>query len=188
MTETMQNMQKEINSIHVEKDKTEHELLSINLQKELLNKDFQKLSSDHLTLKNSYQSQVFQSAENEKRNKISSDMILEETVRKYELMNENIIKRNIELEKLPEVIIELKQKNSSNNTEIARLNNEVKNIQEELLTYMKLTDNLKTKLKDLSGANKDEVETGRRDFLDTFEEVMKEEMQAMKGAFEGRHI
>jgi hypothetical protein len=50
---------------------------------------------------------------------------------------------------------------------------------EELGSYKKLVESLKAKIKDMGQGSKDS-----KDFLDTFEEVMREEMLTMKAAFE----
>ena len=50
---------------------------------------------------------------------------------------------------------------------------------EELDSYKKLTEKLKLKIRDMGAGSKES-----KDFLDTFEEVMRDEMSAMKAAFE----
>ena len=46
-------------------------------------------------------------------------------------------------------------------------------------SYKKLTEKLKLKIRDMGAGSKES-----KDFLDTFEEVMRDEMSAMKAAFE----
>lgn len=57
-----------------------------------------------------------------------------------------------------------------------------KTSEEEVLHYKKLTETLKAKIKSIGDGHN--VDT--KDYLDTFEEVMKEEMMVMKSAFEAK--
>lgn len=52
---------------------------------------------------------------------------------------------------------------------------------DEVTSYKKLTESLKQKIRELSSASGD-----GRDFLDSFEEVMRDEMMTMKDAFEAK--
>lgn len=63
-----------------------------------------------------------------------------------------------------------------------KLENALTTSQEETTSYKRLTEELKRKLRELGSKSG----TDAKDFLDTFEEVMKEEMMSMKGAFESR--
>lgn len=63
--------------------------------------------------------------------------------------------------------------------EKAKLESALKSALDELDSYRKLTDKLKAKVREMGAGSAES-----RDFLDTFEEVMRDEMAAMKAAFE----
>ena len=66
-------------------------------------------------------------------------------------------------------------------SEDARIKNDfkVKEVTEELSSYKVLCEKLKQKIRDMSGKD-----SKTQDFLDSFEEVMRDEMMTMKLAFE----
>jgi len=70
-------------------------------------------------------------------------------------------------------------------SELARilLEGQLREAQCEIQSYRNLAEALKEKLKNCYGYNNDSNEANRQ-FLDTFEEVMRDEMTAMKLAFE----
>eukprot|EP01036_Dinobryon_divergens_P029958 gene29958-39134_t len=93
-------------------------------------------------------------------------------------------RRNVELARSPPPINmsamqELENKLRLILTEKSRVDSALKTALEELDSYKKLTEKLKLKIRDMGAGSKES-----RDFLDTFEEVMRDEMSAMKAAFE----
>lgn len=83
-------------------------------------------------------------------------------------------------ERYPEKIAQLQSQLLDMDDRRAALEGRVQECLAEIEALTKINDNLKTKLKDMSGTD------DRRDFADTFEEVMREEMMAMKVAFEAK--
>ena len=70
----------------------------------------------------------------------------------------------------------------AHNEDKMKYDNKLNSLVEENNNYKKIVEQLKQKIKELS--NRGGVDT--KDFLETFEEVMKEEMMTMKNAFEGK--
>jgi hypothetical protein len=91
----------------------------------------------------------------------------------------SMARRSLELERLPPLLSELEIKFKA--SEDAKIKNDfkVKEITEELGSYKALCEKLKQKIRDMSGKD-----SKTQDFLDSFEEVMRDEMMTMKLAFE----
>jgi DNA repair exonuclease SbcCD ATPase subunit len=83
-------------------------------------------------------------------------------------------------EKFPEKISQLQSQLLDMDDKRAALEGRVQECLAEIEALSKINENLMKKLKDLSGSD------DRRDFADTFEEVMRDEMMAMKVAFEAK--
>lgn len=68
---------------------------------------------------------------------------------------------------------------SEREREISNYNSHIAALEQELEDYRALTEKLKRKIREISPLDK-------RELLDSFEEVMRDEMMTMKGAFENK--
>ena len=84
------------------------------------------------------------------------------------------------MDKYPEKIQKLQSQLLDTEDRRVSLERDVADGLVEIATLSKMNDTLKIKIKELSGSD------DRREFADTFEEVMREEMMAMKVAFEAK--
>ena len=94
-------------------------------------------------------------------------------------------RRNVELARSPpapstSALQELEAKLRNTISEKTKVENALKSALEELNSYKSLTEKLKNKVREMGAMGSRES----KDFLDTFEEVMRDEMSAMKAAFE----
>lgn len=87
-------------------------------------------------------------------------------------------RRNIELERLPKDVASLEARIVMLESDKGQLKAANVGLTNEVESYKKLTESLKEKLKAASNSDKD--------FFDTFEEVMRDEMATMKSAFEAK--
>jgi chromosome segregation ATPase len=86
-------------------------------------------------------------------------------------------RRMMQYDKMPSTVRELEAKLRVLEDAKSRLDSELLQKTEECDSYRQLTETLKEKIRNLSSPD-------QRDFLDSFEEVMRDEMYAMKKAFE----
>merc|ERR1711916_34842 len=186
-------MQQEVLQHMTQKDALENELSSSTLQRNLLSEDLTKLSADHDALKGAYQVMEFELAtinskkESEEKTQFDSTEV-DALKQKIEVLNTKIKDQNLEiaantkkifeLEKGAELVIQLTAKVATVQEKNCELEAELKNSKETIEMYKTNCESLKQKIKQLG--------SGNNDFMDTFEEVMREEMQAMKTAFENK--
>ena len=168
-------------SINAVKDSLESELSSVFEQNKQLSRDLTTLTSEHDALKAAYHSLESETISNdgsgaqaEKRLKIVGEMVLD-----LQAELAGAVRRSMELEKLPAIIAELELKLRKSEDEKFEISGQLRDTKEELVSYKKLTENLKKKLRELSSGSNQE-------FMDSFEEVMRDEMMTMKGAFEAK--
>lgn len=83
-------------------------------------------------------------------------------------------------EQWPSMVAELEVKLRSLSDDKTSLETQQKTMQDEINQYKKLTESLKNKIRELTAKSGGDS----KDFMDTFEEVMQEEMMTMKSAFE----
>ena len=189
----LDNMQQEVLQHMTQKDALENELNSSTLQRNLLSDDLTKLSADHDALKGAYQVMEFELAtinskkESEEKTQVNP-IEVDDLKQKIEVLNTKIKDQNLEiaantkkifeLEKGAELVIQLTAKVATVQEKNCELEAELKNSKETIEMYKTNCESLKQKIKQLG--------SGNNDFMDTFEEVMREEMQAMKTAFENK--
>ena len=174
------------------KEMLEGELSSVNLQRDMLHTDHNTLSSEHEALKIAYHELSYETAsgnkaKSEKESSINLQNQLKDANNTIEqLQNELYLQKRqiIDLEKLPLQIMKLEQAMAIITEEKGKCESTIVGQNEEIKQYQKLTDTLKDKIKEMGLRNNTGTET--KDFLDTFEEVMRDEMLTMKNAFEAK--
>lgn len=179
----------EVNNLTLQNDELDDTIKTYNVERDMLQKDLDQLTflnnnlrSEKLVLQNECSKKhidtnegVIKELEDErdKNRKISSELAASSVQVAY-------------LENYKEQISKLEQTIISNQFEAdsvkMKLENRVLESQEEATNYKRLTEELKKKLRELGGKSGADA----KDFLDSFEEVMKEEMMTMKTAFETR--
>jgi hypothetical protein len=85
------------------------------------------------------------------------------------------------LERLPPLLAQEEEKRLKAEDEKISLNSLVMAMTEELKQYKHLNEQLKQKMREMTGKD-----TSSKEFIDSFEEVMQDELMAMKGAFEAK--
>jgi predicted nucleic acid-binding Zn-ribbon protein len=177
-------MQNEIVHLISQKDDIENDLSSSNLQKNILHNDLENLSHEHDTLKGAYKAMEieFKNLQNKyKRNDIIESELKQANDKISDLKGELALsfKKIMDLEKGADLVIQLTAKIATVQENNCILETQLKQANQSIEMYQKNIENLKKRIKELGNGNGD-----NKDFMDTFEEVMREEMTAMKSAFE----
>jgi hypothetical protein len=182
----------------------EQEMNSVVMQKDFLSKDFHSLQEEHEALKAAYHSLSYESAtgksstskssSSEETEKLTKEVLsLKECIQQKDAQinkllqdqEQNLLLKEISSTQYEAYTKELEEKVATLTKDKDNLSFQFTNSVLECKQYKQLTEKLKQKIKDLSnqvggGNGKD------KDFLDTFEEVMQEEMLTMKIAFEAK--
>lgn len=179
-------MKSEISLLLSVKESLENEISSINLQRDMIQQDLMTLTEAHSALTAAYHSLSYETATMQKKSMDSklSDTV-EEQKRTILKLEGDLLEQRLQLkafEQWPVMVAELEGRMRTLADEKAQLESNQKSMQEEVAHYKKLTDNLKSKLRELTEKSGGDS----KDFMDTFEEVMQEEMMTMKSAFEAR--
>jgi paraquat-inducible protein B len=174
------------------KDLLEGELSTSTLQKDMLQRDLGTVTEQHEALKAAYDALSYETAHQQSKasSSSSSEAVVAELREQLERANGtktqleadllNAQRHMHELEKWPAIVNTVEMKLNTALQEASKANVAAQAAKEEAGHYKKLTETLKQKLRDL-GANGG---GDNKEFLDSFEEVMKEEMMTMKNAFE----
>jgi len=173
-------LRSQIMTISTVKDMLEGEIQNYTMEREILMKDLTSLTNEHDAIKGAYHA-----LETETMNKKGDSDLQKKLTAAQEMLEQvqselaSMARRSLELERLPPLLSELEIKFKA--SEDARIKNDfkVKEITEELGSYKALCEKLKQKIRDMSGKD-----SKTQDFLDSFEEVMRDEMMTMKLAFE----
>jgi hypothetical protein len=188
----VQGLQAELSLITSLKDLLEGELGSANLQRDILQHDLVTVSEQHDALKGAYDSLSYEAARQQQNGgQGGSAEQLKESQLLLERANESHVRlltefqeaqrTVLELQKWPAIANDAENRLVTANTAKDRAETAALSAKEEVAHYKKLTETLKQKLRDLGAAG-----GGDKEFLDSFEEVMKEEMMTMKAAFESK--
>ena len=186
--DSLGGMQTEVTQLHSAKDELENSLSSYKLERELMDKDLQALQSDHDAVKGAYTALEHEVREGRKLAQNRSDGA-KELKERAEDAERRLGEANVELalekrrsqgvDELAGRIAELEVSLSTSLREMKGLHTQLEGAKQEKKTLSKLVETLKTRIRDMSGKD-----SSQREFLDSFEEVMREEMMAMKSAFE----
>lgn len=179
------------------KEVLEGDLQTVTLQRDLLSQDFSALQEQNEALRGAYHSLSYETAtqqSNQSANKQSTEEIqalkqqIEQQQATITTLQNSLDMQKLQLrtfEQWPKLVAELEERMRDSNTEKARLETQLKSAQAESVQFAKLVEQLKQKIKDL--CNKAGASAGRdSDFLDSFEEVLQDEMTTMKMAFEAK--
>ena len=178
------SLKAEISLLLSVKENLENEISSINLQRDMIQQDLTTLTEAHSALTAAYHSLSYETATMQKKSLDSNlSSTVEEQKKTIMKLEGDLLEQRLQLkafEQWPGMVAELEVKLRALADEKSQLELNQKSMQDEILHYKKLTENLKAKLRELS------AKTGSdgKDFMDTFEEVMQEEMMTMKSAFE----
>lgn len=201
----LQSLQKEVALLLAVKETLEGDLASAGLQRDLLQQDFVSLQEQHEALRAAYHSQSFELATRQSNNLNSnsnSDSSAlkekdEELKRiKIELETQSDTIRTLEnslqlqrlqlrtLEQWPQLVADLETKIESAAKDKMRLESQLHGANSELAETQKLAQSLRDRLRDACSGKSANADSGN--WNDTFEEVMQEELHAMKVAFEAK--
>lgn len=177
-----ESLRSQIMTISTVKDMLEGEIQNYTMEREILMKDLTTLTNEHDAIKGAYHA-----LETETMNKKGDSELQKKLTTAQEMLEQlqselaSMARRSLELERLPPLLSELEIKFKA--SEDSRLKNDfkVKEVTEELGSYKALCEKLKQKIRDMSGKD-----SKTQDFLDSFEEVMRDEMMTMKMAFEAK--
>lgn len=175
----------ELHLIMSVKDMLEGEVGSVNLQKDLIQKDLITITEQHDALKAAYHALSYENAHHlqapqvvEKSLDDTLKVSLNELQLKFEQSEESnrelksklttTEKKLIELEKWPGVVNTIEERMNILLNERANLESIANNAKEEVKHYKKLTETLKDKMKKMSNNSSD-----TKQFLDSFEEGMR---------------
>lgn len=176
------SMQSEVIHVIAQKDDLENELSSSTLQRNLLSNDLSSLTSEHDTLKGAYQVVEFELASLHQKNHSNANEELKKAKEKIANLNLDYAaasRKILDLEKGADLVVQLTVKAASVQEQNCELENQLKESKETIEMYKEMTASLKKKIRELGTGDS-------KDFMDTFEEVMREEMMAMKVAFENK--
>jgi DNA repair exonuclease SbcCD ATPase subunit len=170
------------------KDLLDGELSTANLQKDILQRDLVTVQEQHEALKAAYDALSYETARQVSHTQ-SHNAELETQSKQLQTANDTnkvlldelkFAQDNLKsLDKWPAALAALEEKLTVAVQDKTRAETTAVSAKEEVGHYKKLTETLKQKLRELGGGTADSKE-----FLDSFEEVMKEEMMTMKAAFE----
>ena len=173
-------MQAEVIHLIAQKDELENELSSSTLQRNLLSNDLSNLSTELETLKGAYQVMEFELASLHQKAGASEELRkAKEKIAELNLDFAAASRKIMDLEKGADLVIQLTVKVASVQETNSELEARLKDSKETIEMYKTMTESLKKKIRELGTGDS-------KDFMDTFEEVMREEMMAMKVAFENK--
>lgn len=180
----LDSMQAEVVSLITQKDDLENELSTSSLQRTMISGDLQALATEFETLKGAYQAMEYELATLQQKNGSNGTNEKELSLAKQKITDlasclAEAIKKNSELEKGAELVIHLTAKVATVQDRNFELETQLRDMNETVNMHKTTAEALRKKLKEIGGSDS-------RDFMDTFEEVMREEMLTMKSAFENK--
>ncbi|RYH12964.1 hypothetical protein EON65_36820 [archaeon] len=157
------------------KEVLEGEVSSQICQKDILQSDLQTIASEYEAMKVAYDSLSYEAATSAKNHKEIEKLRHHIQDLEGEVSKHNR-KQSTESVQMGEMLNALEEQVRLLNAENVKLASELSSSKEEVVQYKKLVESYKDKLRKASN----------KDFMDTFEEVMQEEMMTMKNAFEAK--
>jgi hypothetical protein len=177
-------LREEVVSMNTVKELLEGENSSLQVNMDMVNKDMMTIQSELEAMRVSYHTLHSETigkegagARADKELKIANDKIIE---LQTELVN--AARKTLELERLPPQLEQEETKRRKAEEDKITAESTLTELREELKQYKHLNESLKEKMREIAGAK----DASSKDFLDSFEEVMQDEMLAMKGAFEAK--
>lgn len=195
----LQGLQREVALLLQLKEGLEGDLASTNLQRDMLQADFLVVQEQHDALKAAYHSQSYELA-TRGSGTAQQSRTDEEELRKLrqEVETQRDVVRTLEnslqlqklqlrtLEQWPALVADLEAKVDSAAREKLRLESQLTSTQSELTETQKLVSSLREKVRELCTGPQGSKNAQASNWSDTYEEVMQEELQAMKAAFEAK--
>eukprot|EP01041_Mallomonas_annulata_P004954 gene4954-9908_t len=176
----LRDMQSSVRAAEQARAMVEREMSSVTLQRDIMGNDLSSLSAEHQALSGAYHALESESRAMEtKMLTSSSDASGQEQLAKLQFELREALGKASAVPALEAVVRELQRKISDSDMSQISLHTEVRQLQSDNQVYRDLTESLKTKLKNLGSRD-------NREYLDTFEEVMRDEMMSMKTAFESK--
>ena len=178
------SMQSEVVTLISQKDELENELSSSILQRNMLSSDLQSLVSEHEVLKGAYQAVEYDLASLQQRQHDGGtqgkELILaKEKISELATDLAMSLRKVMELEKGAELVVQLTAKVATVQESNCDLEAKLREATISIEMHKATAETLKKKLKELGTGD-------ARDFMDSFEEVMRDEMMSMKIAFENK--
>lgn len=200
-------MSTQISTLHSIKEVLEDEVKTYIFNLDLLNQDLGSVASEHEALKGILKCNklyywfnlfiiiyagAYHALESEfmiaRQNKGKGDATMgdkldaaNELLEQLQAELAAMTRRSMELEKLPQIIAECEGRLRESEEVRYRIDSKNNEMITEIKNLKKSNEKLIQKIRDMSGKNND-----AKDFLDSFEEVMRDEMLAMKEAFEAK--
>ena len=169
-----------MNSVH---HSLEAENRSLVTNMEITNKDLETVQSELEAMRLSYHTLHEETVGKEGRGAAAEKELKQANDKLIELQSElvNAARKTLELERLPPLLEQEEERRRKAEEEKISLDSLVMTMEEELKQYKHLNEQLKQKIRDMSGKD-----ATSKEFMDSFEDVMQDELMAMKGAFEAK--
>lgn len=192
----LQDLRSEVHLLHSVKELLEGEVASSTLQRDMLGQDLATVTAQLTALKGAYHELSFESASSkiqeinkQDNNDLSLQSQLKDANNSVIQLQTQLYEANRKLSDLARVHDQYVQADTALTAmteKCSAAESVVGGQAEEIKQYLRLTDTLKDKIKEMGSSRSGSGSGGQdaKDFLDSFEEVMREEMLAMKGAFE----
>lgn len=186
VTNKLDSLRSEIKLLLSVKEALEGEMQSSTLQRDMLTQDLHHVTEEHEALKAAYHSLSFETAA-ASRSSAELDK-LKTTVQQQQDtitgLNTSLNMQKVQLkafEQWPVLVAELEERLRILTQEKTAIEATNSDLLAEIEQYKRLTETLKDKLRTMASKT-----MGGTDFLDSFEEVMRDEMMTMKSAFEAK--
>lgn len=175
LTKRLEEVYKEIDNLRQAKSLLENQLKEYHEELTTTRESLKHEKEESRVLKEAYENLKDESTIAQKKCVVSCNekvYQLHEELRDCRMKISSLELLNEEVSKMNERLMLAEQENISNATLI-------KQLREEAVTYQRLNDSLKEKIRNMNSSD-------GKDFLDTFEEVMRSEFMTMKSAFEAK--
>jgi len=175
----LSGMHDQLLSMSFVKDSLETEVQTLQMAQEVVTKDFLIVQQELDVMRTAHSSLRAESSSGdaalklERANNLLLDLQAEVAAAH---------RRTFDLERLPALVAELEYKLRTVETKALEQDGELVVLKGELESYKKMSENLKNKIRELSSKG----DSDSKDFMDSFEEVMQDEMYTMKLAFEAK--
>lgn len=174
----LNNLKSELHLIMSVKDLLESDLSTSNTQNDMLQKDLSSVSEEYQALKAAYDSLSYETARSQEMVQSAKDTqsLLERSNQVNDQLETELCElkhRLLEFDKLAEALAQAEDQLRVASSEKAQLVHSTKGLEKELQQYKTLTEVLKEKVREMGRVGNT---SDSKDFLDTFEEVMREEM------------
>ena len=173
------SMNDQLLSMNHVKETLETDMQTLQMAQDIVNNDFLSVQQELEAMRTAFSAQQAEAQGNDSAAKLdrANNLLIN--------MQAEVAaahRRTLDLERLPAVVAELESKLRVLEQNSIEQHGEIRVLSGELQSYKNMAEGLKQKIRDLSAKGG----TESKDFLDSFEEVMKDEMYTMKLAFEAK--